>query len=151
MKRIALALALGLAAACALAQVPMKSAAWEGFALACTGNDTLMPLQGGPAYNWHTQTATPGAGQWPAGQNLTARKVCVTHKGQFSGDSYAVVGHSGPNGDHVSPYVIGVGTQCMSYEKDAPVVVTGGEYFDVHAACQSGSHSVVLQLWYTQP
>lgn len=147
--KVLLALAL---AACGMvhAQAPLKSSAWRGYALACTGNDTLMPLDGGPNYNWHTQSAPSGAGPYPAGYNITVRKVCVTH---FTSDpnAYAVVGHSGPNGDHVSPVVIGNGTQCMSYEKDAPVVVIGGEYFDVHAACNSGSHSAILQLWYTQP
>lgn len=150
LKRIlfAIVFALGLAGA-TFAQVPLKSAAWAGPPIPCDGGDQLMWLHASGA--WHTQGAAPGAGDWPAGQNLTVRKICVTHLGPFSGHSYAVSGHSGPNGDHVSPYVVGQGTQCMSYEKDAPIVVTGGEYFDVHASCQSGSHSVVLQLWYTQP
>lgn len=149
MLRTILAVIVSAIAFTAMAVVPLKSATWAGPSVSCTTGDQLMPLDN--SGNWHTQLAPPGAGVWPAGYNLTVRKICVTHRGSFSGDSYALSGHSGPNGDHVSPYVVGTGTQCMNYEADAPVVVTGGEYFDVHAMCNSGWHSVVLQIWYTQP
>lgn len=157
MKKLFVAAALAIAAVQAAAQTPLKSATWRGPDVACGyqipgRSDDVMPLDN--ANHWETQNAPPGAGVWPAGYSVTVRKVCVTHGGSFSAPSYAVVGHSGPNGDHVSPYVnvpwTG-GTECMSYEKDAPVVVTGGEYFDVHANCASGTHHVILQLWYTQP
>ena len=145
--------ALGLLALPVFAQVPLKSAAWQGPEVPCgtyAYSPDLMPLS--PSWEWETQNAKPGAGVWPVGYNLTVRKVCLTHAGSFTGPSYAVVGHSGPNGDHVSPYLVNQsGSVCMSYEKDAAVVVTGGEYFDIHAGCSVGSHHVILQLWYTQP
>lgn len=141
--------------ACAQSALPLKSAAWRGPDIACGSSPTaagadLMPLDG--SMHWETQNAPPGAGPWPAGYNLLVRKVCVSHGGTFAdSDGYAVVGHSGPNGDHVSPWLLGKGTICLSYDWDSPVVVTGGEYFDVHAGCSSGTHYVVLQLWYVQP
>lgn len=132
------------------AQTPLRSAAWAGPTIQCgesptAANADLMPLDA--LNHWETQNAHPGAGQWPDGYSTTIRKVCLSHVGNFQA-GYAVVGHSGPNGDHVTPFVIGIGTLCMNYEADAPVVVTGGEYFDVHAGCSSGSHAIILQLWY---
>lgn len=156
-KRIVFSALLCIVALAAIAQtaIPMQSATWRGPEIACgtglNGAD-LMPLNGQYPGQWETQNAPPNAGVWPAGYNLTVRKVCLMHGGSFTGPSYAVVGHSGPNGDLVTPWVGRSGdSQCMSYEKDAAIVVTGGEYFDVHAGCASGSHFVVMQIWYTRP
>lgn len=135
----------------ASAQVPMKSAAWQSPTVACgTGHPSADVMPFDWSGNWNTQNVLPGAGKWPAGQSLSVRRVCVAHLGDFTG-GYAVGGHSGPNGDHVTPYVPGMNSRCMYYEHEAPVVVTGGEYFDVHADCSSGMHYVVLTIWYTQP
>lgn len=145
----------------AIAQTPLRSVTWGANPIQCgtsptAGGADLMPLDSNN--NWETQNAIPGAqsqspntwAQDGAGRNITVRKVCVAHYGTFT-NGYAVVGHSGPNGDHVSPYLIGKGQACMEFPADAPVVVTGGEYFDVHAGCESGSHAVTLQIWYTRP
>lgn len=136
----------------AIAQVPpLLSAAWGGVTASCSGADQLMPLDG--SFRWDTQNSPPGAGIWPTGRNLIVRKVCIRHMVSAPGfNDYAVAGHSGPNGDHVTPYAQSNGpAACMSYD-GSPVVVTGGEYFDVHASCSVGGvHSVILQIWYEKP
>lgn len=132
----------------AMAVVPLKSATWGNQQINCDGSDQLMWL--GPNAAWNTNMVAPGSGPWNPANAVTVRRVCVSHFGSFT-DGYAVSGHVGPNGDLVTPYVINKGTQCMTYDADAAVVVLPYEYFDVHASCNSGWHSVVLQIWYTQP
>jgi hypothetical protein len=130
--------------------VAMKSASWQGAPVACGPNagspDDTMPLGG--TGEWNTITAQPGGGQFPNDRILNIYAVCVSHFGSFN-NARAFSGHSGPNGDPVTPYVIGQGTQCMTYNT-TPVVFTPGEYFDVHADCDTGgTHTAILQIWYT--
>ena len=138
----------------AFAQSALKSAAWAGPDTPCgvyppSPAGDLMPLDG--AGNWNTYSSVPGAHVgWNPNQNMTVRKVCIVHEGNMTGASYAVVGHNGPNGDWVTPRINTTEAFCMSFDS-VPVVFTGGEYFDIHAGCTSGSHHVILTIWYTQP
>jgi hypothetical protein len=77
------------------------------------------------------------------------RAVAVSHDvhGDVA-DSYAVVGHSGPNGDQISPLMVGRGTQTISYPEDAAPLFTAGEYFDLHSRCMAGEHWTTVQIWY---
>ena len=67
--------------------------------------------------------AAPGAGRFPEG-NFYLRRVAI-----------AVVGHCGPNGDWVSPMVVGTGHAEISFDADAAPLFAAGEYFDLHASC----------------
>lgn len=163
-------LGLGLAlffclSAVAQAPKPMKSFGFRSSAVPCarSAEETarivdLMPLD--PSGNLFAPPARPGAGVqrdvngefiFPTG-SFSIRRVCVAH--WISGnqtDAYAMAGHSGPNGDLVSPPVVGTGKECAEYPADAPVVFTAGDYLDVHAGCLGDSHWIVLLVWYTQP
>lgn len=94
--------------------------------------------------------AAPGAGKFPSGA-FFLRKVSITHSidGVPGAGSYAVVGHSGPNGDWVSPMIVGaLGHALISYDADAAPLFTPGEYFDLHADCERGSHWASAVFWY---
>jgi hypothetical protein len=144
--------ALLLFSSTAMAQVPLKSFAMRSPDVACTGYDQLMPLDGDG--NTLAPPAIPSSmpefapKQVPL--NFKIRIACISHS--IRGDpsfSWALIGHSGPNGDHTSPVVHGTGVQCLSFPADAPVVFTHGEYLDVHAGCVRGTHWVMMQIWYT--
>ncbi len=93
--------------------------------------------------------ASPGSGVFPTAP-FVIRHVNVTHWiDHADAYSYAVVGHSGPNGDHVSPFLVGAGSIGISYSGDAAPVFAEGDYLDVHASCGGRKHRVAVQIWYT--
>ena len=64
--------------------------------------------------------------------------------------AYALIGHSGVNGDVASPTVVGAG------EKGFPPFsirrpYTPGEHIDVHKYCTVGHSWVYMTIWFTQP
>lgn len=116
--------------------IPLKSFGYQSLAVACDGKDQLLPFD--PARNWKMAPgfALPAAGKFPVG-NFYLRRVAITHAiaGDTGGLSYAVIGHSGPNGDWVSPPIVGTGHAEMSFDADAAPLFTAGEYFDLHTSC----------------
>lgn len=129
---------------------PLMSFALAGNPVVCNGADQLMPIDG--LGNTFAPPARPGAGQFPLG-SFSIRRVSLTHwiTGGSQG-SYAVVGHSGPHGDHITQMFTGQGTTTMIYDADAPVAFSIGEYLDVHTMCPVGSqHWVEATVWYTSP
>lgn len=145
--RAALLVLLVLLAGTVIAQTPMKSFSFQTQSLRCNTEDQLMPLSPGVTF---APPALPGAGVLPRGDFLI-RKVCVGHWIAGSqDDSYIVVGHSGVNGDHISPMFAGSQTICMDFPNDAPVKFAAGEYLDIHSACTQGTHWATLQIWFTQ-
>jgi hypothetical protein len=131
----------------ALGQTPLKSFAFKSAPVACSGNDQLMPLT--QYKEEKAPPAQPGAGDWPTGV-FYIRIACITHYVQGSQiHSFAVVGHSGPNGDHTTPLLIGNGTLC-SPVFDPPIIFTPGEYLDLHAGCTGEWHWASMQVWYYQ-
>lgn len=164
MRTITFGLLLLFSAAAFGQVVPMKSFGFRSPSINChrsasevaldpDGNITdLMPLDG--ARNVFAPPAVPGSRPqfiltFPPG-NFKIRKVCLTHWVNGSqANAYAVVGHWGPNGDHISPMFGGSDTRCMDFPVDAPVVFTAGEYLDVHAGCEGDWHWITLHIWYT--
>lgn len=143
----------------------MLSFAYETPTIACSfkgspSGDDRIPLSGklgiSDSKNYTAPPAPPGSGVFPGGA-FTIRKVFIAHVlNAGSGivtDAYAVVGHSGPNGDWVTPMIIGPNAMGEnSYPADAPVKFDAGEYLDVHAGCNgNASHSVKVAVWYTVP
>lgn len=126
---------------------PLKSFGYMTADVPCTSHDQLMPLDA--AGNNKAPPALPGSGDFPAGL-FYVRQVCVSHtiQGGPSDYSYAVVGHSGPNGDLISPLLPGTGSTCIAFNT-APVVFSPGEYIDLHAKCVRGTHWATLQIWFT--
>jgi hypothetical protein len=93
--------------------------------------------------------AMPGAGKFPSG-SFYLRRVSITHivDGEAGAGAYAVIGHSGPNGDWVSPMIVGNGQAEIAYDADAAPLFTPGEYFDFHTNCARGSHWGSAAFWY---
>jgi len=159
----AVVLVCGVTIAHAQTRTPMLSFGYRTPTVACnyhggpTGDDRLplsvkLPLTDPKSYT--APPALPDSGHFPPGQ-FFIRKIFVAHiitGGPVTG-AYAVVGHSGPNGDWVSPMVIGpnaVGKN--SFPADAPVIFAPGEYLDIHAGCTGpATQSAVIAIWYTVP
>jgi hypothetical protein len=132
--------------------VPLKSFSYRTELVACAGlnKDQLMPFA--PRGDWKMAPgfADPGAGTFPSGK-FFLRRVTVTHviTGTAGPLAYAMVGHSGPNGDWISPMIVGnEQSAIISYDADAAPLVTPGEYFDIHASCESGTHWATASFWY---
>ena len=138
-RSIFLGIFLSVAASTALAQTQ----ALKSFAYASAScSDGLFYFNGNFELN---SGNTPGSGQFPIG-NFYLRRVALTVIGGSSND-WAVVGHSGSNGDWVSGAVIGGHDSIITYDQDAAPLFTAGEYFDVHASCGSGQW-VFVAFWY---
>jgi hypothetical protein len=150
MRPLFLCLSFLLGASVAWAEPPklLKSFSYMSQTVACNGDDQLLPFDKKGDWKMAAGYAPPGAGEFPSG-NFYVRAVTVSHaiNGNIA-DSYAVVGHGGPNGDHVSPWLMGPGTQMITYPEDAAPLFTAGEYFDLHARCISGNHWATMQIWY---
>jgi hypothetical protein len=127
----------------------LKSFAYQSIIVPCTGNDQLLPFNAKGDWKMAPGFATPGAGKFPSG-SFYLRRVSVTHSidGIPGGGSYAVIGHSGPNGDWVSPMIVGTGQAGISYDADAAPLFTPDEYFDLHTNCAHGSHWASASFWY---
>lgn len=127
---------------------PLKSFSYMSQTVTCDGGDQLLPFDKKGDWKMAPGYAPPGAGEFPSG-NFFVRVVTLSHTidGKVA-DSYAVVGHSGPNGDHISPWMVGPGTQMIAYPEDAAPLFTAGEYFDLHSRCMSGIHWATMQIWY---
>lgn len=128
---------------------PLKSFAYQSRPVSCTGGDQLLPFDA--AGNWKLQPgfAKPGSGEFPNG-SFYLRLVSISHSidGEAGSAAYAVVGHSGPNGDWVSPMITGNGHADISFPADAAPLFTPGEYFDLHATCKRGEHWASVAFWY---
>lgn len=127
---------------------PMLSVGFMSASVTCNNVDQLVVFNSGT----FIPPSTPGAGPWPAG-NFSIRYVCISHYvNGVTANAYAVVGHSGPNGDWISPMIQGSTQQCIVYPYETPVQFTVGEYLDVHTSCQTGSnHWVAMSVGYTVP
>ncbi len=139
--------------------VPLKSFGYQSLIISCDGKDQLLPFDASRNWKMGREFAEPGAGKFPEG-NFYLRRVAISHaiQGDTGGLSYAVVGHSGPNGDWVSPLVVGTGHAEISFDADAAPLFTAGEYFDLHASCASAgrwhwpgrfpTHWASASFWY---
>jgi hypothetical protein len=139
--------------------VALKSFGYQSLPVPCDGKDQLLPFD--TKHNWKMAPgfAVPGAGKFPEG-NFYLRRVAISHaiQGDTGGLSYAVVGHFGPNGDWVSPVVVGTGHAEISFDADAAPLFTAGEYFDLHASCAPAgrwhwpgrlpTHQASAAFWY---
>jgi len=116
--------------------LPLKSFSYQSLTVSCDGKDQLLPFDTTSNWKIAPEFAAPGAGKFPEG-NFYLRRVAISHaiQGDTGGMSYAVIGHSGPNGDWVSPVVVGTGHAEISFDADAAPLFTAGEYFDLHASC----------------
>ena len=155
----------GAAVAQAQTNNPMRSFGYETPTIGCNyrgspSGDDRIPLSGkldiGDPKNYTAPPAPPGSGVFPGGA-FTIRKVFIAHVVNTSSgsvtDAYAVAGHSGMNGDWVTPMIIGANAMGEnSYPADAPVKFAVGEYLDIHAGCTgAATHSVKMAVWYTVP
>jgi hypothetical protein len=139
--------------------IPLKSFGYQSLTISCDGKDQLLPFDTNRNWKMAPGFAAPGAGKFPEG-NFYLRRVAISHAifGDTGGLSYAVIGHSGPNGDWVSPMVVGNGHAEMSFDADAAPLFTAGEYFDLHAGCAPAgrwhwpgrhpSHWATASFWY---
>jgi hypothetical protein len=126
---------------------PLRSFSYRSQTVYGNGTDQLMPFDDNGHWQMAYGFAAPGAGKFPQG-SFWVRKVAITHWLQRpTQNSYAVVGHSGENGDWVSPMIVGCGQAVTSYDGAAPLF-TPGEYFDVHACCHKGKHWVAVCFWW---
>jgi hypothetical protein len=116
--------------------VLLKSFGYQSLTVPCDGTDQLLRFGKNQEWKMAPGFAVPGAGEFPEG-NFYLRHVAISHEilGDTGGLSYAVIGHSGPNGDWVSPMVVGTGQAEISFGADAAPLFTAGEYFDLHASC----------------
>ena len=129
--------------------IPLKSFSYQSLVVSCDGKDQLLPFNTKGDWKMAPGFAVPGAGEFPDGK-FYLRQVSITHSigGQAGDGSYAVVGHSGPNGDWVSPMIVGSGQAEISYPQDAAPLFTPGEYFDLHTNCARGNHWGSASFWY---
>jgi hypothetical protein len=95
----------------------------------------------------------PGSGVFPtpgvngASGNFWVRQVSVTVSSGQPGN-WVVVGHSGPNGDLISEYVLVGQTKLTRYDADAAVLFTAGEIFDAHVAFYDASIQASIRFSY---
>lgn len=116
--------------------IPLKSFSYQSLTVSCDGKDQLLPFGANGNWKMAPESALAAAGKFPE-SNFYLRRVAISHTIQqdTGGSSYAVIGHSGPNGDWVSPMVVGTGHAEISFDADAAPLFTAGEYFDLHASC----------------
>jgi hypothetical protein len=112
----------------------------KSFAIVSTGISGGLALWDGSTTNFKlTNAIAMGAGQFPAG-NAWIRGASVTLMGGASGD-WAIIGHSGANGDWVTSRAVTNGTVGQAsniFDDAAAYYFTNGEYFDVHMSGTTG-------------
>lgn len=92
----------------------------------------------------------PGSFIWPTG-DFYIRKVSLTITNPSPNPTaWAIVGHSGPNGDWITSPVFENETRVMPFSADAAPLFTAGEYFDVHGDCD-GSTAILAVWWEPAP
>jgi hypothetical protein len=116
--------------------IALKSFGYQSLTVSCDGKDQLLAFDTNRNWKMAPGFALPGAGKFPEG-NFYLRRVAISHaiEGDTGSLSYAVIGHFGPNGDWVSPMVVGTGHAELSFDADAAPLFTVGKYFDLHASC----------------
>lgn len=130
-------------ASAAFAQTPLKSFSYESDG--CSNG--LMLFYG---QNYMIQPGNPpGAGDFPQGA-FWIRNVSLTFTSNDNTET-AVVGHSGPNGDLLSPFVIANQWGSISYPSDGAPLFSPGEYLDVHVNSNcNNNESVSLVVGYSE-
>jgi hypothetical protein len=126
------------------------SQALKSFAYATNGNSSgflLFGSTGGWQMGLGTGMVAPGSGSFPSG-DFYVRAIAVTVPSGTAGN-WALIGHSGPNGDWVTPPVLVGHTEWFKYPDDAAPLFTAGEYFDCHIATNDNSISALIAFWYT--
>ncbi len=144
-----LALLLSLTAQAKAQTQPLKSFAYAS--IGCTAVSGAPLLVFGPNNQWKMGPgyAPSGAGPLPS-INFWIRSISVT----FFNDGavpqeWAIVGHSGPGGDWVSPAVVAnYGAVTKDYPSDAAPLFTLGEYLDFHVFTCDHGERVVISVWY---
>lgn len=127
----------------AFAQTPLKSFSYESDG--CSNG--LMLFYG---QNYMLQPGNPpGAGEFPTGA-FWIRNVSLTFTSDDKTET-AVVGHWGPNGDLLSPFVIANQWGSISYPSDGVPLFSPGEYLDVHVNSNcNNNESVSLVVGYSE-
>lgn len=99
--------------------------------------------------NWQINASNPpGAGSFLTG-NFWVRAISLAYFNNGGTNDWAVVGHSGPNGDWITPPAIaGRDTVTIVYPADTAPKFTAGEYFDVHTGSCSGGEWGFVTIWY---
>lgn len=87
----------------------------------------------------------PGAGNLPTDTEWYVRKIGLTYLGGSANTDWAIVGHSGPNGDWCTPACPAGQYVEVDFPADAPVQFENGEYFDVHVT--GGGQILVVFFW----
>ncbi|MGC2032945.1 MAG: hypothetical protein WA642_23215, partial [Steroidobacteraceae bacterium] len=130
---------------------PMKSFAYASGG--CTNTPAALLTFGGSGA-WQmglgSGMAAPGSGTFPTG-DFYVREISLSVIGGSPGN-WAVIGHSGPNGDWVTGAVQPGQTKTFRFFQDAAPLFTAGEYFDAHiASCVSGMSILVVFSWVPAP
>jgi hypothetical protein len=141
------ALILGFVQSAMAQSQPLKSFSY--MSQRCTDVDGAPLLTFSKDGKWRmglgADMAPPGAGIFPTG-NFNLRRVGLTVMGG-SVDDWALIGHSGPNGDWVSLAVPSGKSEWMDFPSDASPLFSAGEYFDAHVSNCNGTH-VLVSFWY---
>ena len=136
--------------------LPLNAWAQRSFAAAsdwirCDGGDQVAVWLPASTYNGYPMpegsTTSIGAGAGPDfNRPFTIVGAAIAH---FTRDpmGYAVVGHSGVNGDLMTPMTVGPAYAYMSINQ----LYTPGEHIDAHIYCAQGSlHYVYMTVWFAQ-
>ena len=128
-----------------------QTQALKSFAYAssgCTSTPSPLLTFNGTA-NWQmgvgSGMAGPGAGVFPTG-NFYVRAVSITVVGGAS-TNWALIGHSGPNGDWTTGAVPPGQNKKINFPADAAPLYTAGEYFDAHVSACDGI-SILVSFWW---
>lgn len=117
----------------------------KSFAYSSTGcSNGLMTF--GSDWRMGPGWAAPGSGVLPT-TNFWIRAISITLLGGSSTD-WAIVGHSGPNGDWITAPAVNGTTEPIIYPEDAMPYFTLGEYLDVHAPANAGN--ALVNVWYVE-
>lgn len=139
-------IALAVSSHAQTAPTPLKS-----FAYASTGcsNGFLTFGTGSFQMGLGAGMAQPGSFYFPTG-NFYIRKVSLTLIGGGA-TNWAIVGHSGPNGDWITKPAITGHDSLMDYDIDAAPLFTAGEFLDVHISFCDGVSGLVAVWWEPAP
>jgi len=125
---------------------PLLSFAYVSSGIVTVGGAPLFKFDASGNWKMAPGFAAPGSGAFPSG-NFWVRKVGITVTG--SSGAWAIIGHSGANGDWTSEAVLSGNSKDVDFFEDAAPLFTAGDYFDCHPSVNDPSMVVDLAFWWT--
>jgi hypothetical protein len=126
---------------------PLKSFAYDSVGYCLVSGAPMFLFSQPNGWQMGPGFVAPGSGVLPT-TDFYIRAIGLTVMGGNAGD-WAVIGHSGSNGDWVTPkLLVGQPPLIMRFDADAAPLFTLGEYLDAHKGLSDSALMISVCFWW---